>query len=52
MSRTGITEAREAQDKLLNTAPVATQPEFPQAIFLDELEGARDPDEEAPPTGA
>jgi hypothetical protein len=51
MSRTGLTEAREAEYKLLNNAPVATQPEFPQAIFLDELEGDRDPDEEAPPVG-
>jgi subtilase family protein len=51
MSRGGLTDAREAEHKLLTTAPLATQPEFPQAIFLDELEGARDPNEETPPVG-
>jgi subtilase family protein len=51
MYREGLTSAREAEIKLLANAPQAPQPEFPHAVFLDELEGARDPAEEAPPAG-
>jgi hypothetical protein len=43
MSREGITAAADAQTKLLANAPLAPQPDFPQAVLLDELEGAPDP---------
>ncbi len=46
MSREGIPVAADAQLKLLATAPLGTQPDFPYAVLLDELEGARDPGEE------
>ena len=51
MTRAGLASAREAEYKLLMNAPPATQPEFANAVFLDELEGAPDPAEEIPPVG-
>ncbi len=43
MSRNGWTSAPGAQAKLLASAPLAPQPDFPHALLLDELEGLPDP---------
>jgi hypothetical protein len=43
MSRSGMRSAADAQAQLLATAPPASQPEFPNAVLLDELEGKTAP---------
>jgi hypothetical protein len=48
MSRAGLGSGAQAEQELLLNAPAARQPEFPHAVFLDELEGTPDPNESAP----
>jgi hypothetical protein len=43
MSRDGLVTAAEAQSLLLATSPPAQQPDFPNAVLLDELEGMPEP---------
>jgi hypothetical protein len=44
MSRAGLASAAEAETKLLTTAPPAQLSDFPNAVLLDELEGAPEPE--------
>jgi hypothetical protein len=43
MTREGIGVAADAETMLVANAPLAPQPDFPHAVLLDELAGARDP---------
>jgi hypothetical protein len=44
MSRAGLASAAEAETKLLTAAPPAQLSDFPNAVLLDELEGAPEPE--------
>jgi subtilase family protein len=43
MTRSSLPSPREAEYRLMATAPFGTSPEFPNAALLDELEGLPDP---------
>jgi hypothetical protein len=43
MSREGVATAADAESRLLATSPLALEPEFPHAVWLDELEGRPEP---------
>jgi subtilase family protein len=49
MSRERLPSAALAEEQLLANAPAAGQAEFPNAVFLDELEGRPDPNEAGAP---
>jgi hypothetical protein len=49
MTRGGLPSPSEAEYKLTHTSPLGTFPEFPNAVFLDEMEGFPAPEERVGP---